>query len=207
LDFTSLKKTFSEAFLRELPGQNAQYKMVPKGRSRVDFITLDETKVKKAAVLALIINDRGTPKIILTLRSEYEGVHSGQISFPGGKREKEDHNFTSTALREAEEEIGIKRDKVEVLGGLTPIYIPPSNFLVYPYLGFYNGARQFTRQESEVQKIIPVDFNVFNDSSIVKDKELVSRSWKMKVPTYQIDGYTVWGATAMILSEIKEMVW
>lgn len=207
MTFDQLKSVISTALEKELPGQDAQYKMVPAGRKRLDLNAMDHSSTKKAGVLALFVNEEDTAKLILTLRTEYDGAHSGQVSFPGGKKEDVDSSFQDTALRETHEEIGIRPDSIEVFGQLSPLYIPPSNFLVHPYIGFYDGPNHFIPEQHEVQRVIPVDFRLFNDHNNIVEREVKARGWKMKVPAFQVNELTVWGATAMMISELKEMVW
>lgn len=206
LTFTELQSHLTKGLKQSLPGKDAQYKLAPLGRPRADIESLDKTSVREAAVLALFYEKAGQPFLILTLRVQSEGVHSGQISFPGGKREPEDENFRETALRETQEEIGLDPKNLKVLGQLSPLYIPPSNFLVQPFVGFYRGQPNFTKQPSEVKEVISIDFNHFLKPEAVMQKEVMARELKMEVPVFFIDKHVIWGATAMMLSELKEMV-
>ncbi len=191
---------------QKLPGPDAQHRLAPIGRERLDITKIDETKVKKAAVLAAFFNQENRPYLILTERVKYPGVHSGQISFPGGRREKEDADFQETALRETEEEIGVSRNDLEVIGKLSPLYIPPSNFLVHPFVALLKNKPVFTAQQTEVEKILTLDFNRFLDDKSVVEKEIPVRGGSMKVPVFYIENTIVWGATAMMLSELREIL-
>jgi len=125
-----LKERLIEKLALELPGISSQMKMVPEARRReIEEYTVAQD-ARQAAVLICFFLDDGKLKLVLIKRNEYDGVHSGQISFPGGRYEDEDHDMIETALREAEEETNIQRDDVDVLGQITPVYIPPSNFLL-----------------------------------------------------------------------------
>lgn len=194
------------AFQKPLPGQKAQYKMVPPGRPITDLTTIEQDRVRQAAVAALFFNKNDRPHLILTQRLEYEGVHSGQISFPGGSREMEDKSFMHTALRETEEEIGINDSQIDLFGSLTSVYIPPSNFYVYPFVGLLHSYPDYRKQEEEVARILEIDFNDFIDSNNIVEQTLEARGFKLKVPTYHIGGHTIWGATAMMISEVREML-
>ncbi len=180
--------------------------MAPVGREHLDISRINTAKVKQAAVLALFYKKQNQPHLVLTLRVQSGGVHSGQISLPGGKREPQDNNFMDTALRETYEEVGLAPENVEVLGELTPLYIPPSNFLVFPFVGLYHREPYFERQVSEVKEIFSLDFNHFLDSATVVQQEVKARELNLNVPVFSIDGHVIWGATAMILSELREMI-
>ncbi len=152
-----------------------------------------------AAVLILIFEKNKDFFIPFIIRKKIIGdIHSGQIAFPGGKKEKTDKNITDTALREAAEEIGINKDKVEILTQLSEIYIPPSNFLVTPIIGFYKHNPDFLKQESEVENIIeiPVNFLLQKDNLIYCNIDNYRN-----VACYKYREYMIWGATAIILSE------
>lgn len=169
--------------------------------------TLDKT-ARKAAVMALFYPDKDSnTKLLLILRKTYKGVHSNQIGLPGGKEEVEDDTLLVTALRETEEEVGVLMNDITVVCPLTEIYIPPSNFLVQPYLGLYPKPKPFLMQESEVEALVEVFLTDFMDDTAVFYKKLTtSYASAIEVPAFKLNGYTVWGATAMMLNEIKELL-
>jgi len=144
---------------------------------------------------------------ILILRKTYQGVHSNQVGFPGGRLEIFDKNLEHTALRETEEEVGIPKEEVEVLKRLTKLYIPPSNFWVYPYVGLIEKTPILVPQKSEVEKILEVNIDEFlDDKSLIKQKLSTSYANDIEVPAFYLNGQVVWGATAMMLSELKELL-
>jgi 8-oxo-dGTP pyrophosphatase MutT (NUDIX family) len=146
-------------------------------------------------------------QLLLILRKTYKGVHSNQIGFPGGKVEEDDMDLEATALRETHEEVGVLPKKIEVLKELTELYIPPSNFIVQPYIGLYREPEPFKIQESEVEALVEVLFTDFmNDKNLIYQKLTTSYAQNIDVPAFKLNGYTVWGATAMMLSEIKELL-
>ncbi len=204
--YLEIQEKLRAAIGRPLPGREAQFRLAPAGRTPPDPGSFDLSKVKQAAVLALFYEAEKEAHIILTQRVEYKGVHSGQISFPGGKREPQDKDFLDTALRETYEEVGIAPEAVEVAGAFSELYIPPSNFLVYPYLGFLSSRPAFERQVDEVHRIISLNFNHFLDDSALQKTEVEARGFKLAVPAFVIEGHIVWGATAMMLAELKAMV-
>lgn len=145
--------------------------------------------------------------LVLILRNSYPGVHSAQVGFPGGKIESFDSSFQSAALRETEEEIGVKTPDIKVVKAMSPLYIPPSNFIVYPFMGTTHKRPAFVKDETEVQEIIEVNLADFLDrKSVIKTKVKTSYKIDVEVPAFYLKGHVVWGATAMMLSEIKEVV-
>lgn len=188
-----------------LPGEDAHNIMVPSERLEI-FRTLDLEKVKPktAAVMMLLYPKEHLTHLVLIVRNSYKGVHSSQIAFPGGKYEKEDANFMQTALRETCEEIGIRQDKIEVLKAFTHLYIPPSNFMVYPFLGICRDEIDFYPEPTEVADIIELPLATFLRDSIVINAVMTTSYAKcIEVPAFKIEGHIVWGATAMMLSELK----
>lgn len=145
--------------------------------------------------------------LVLILRKSYQGVHSNQIGFPGGRMEDIDKNLRQTALRETEEEVGIPVSEIEVLRKLTRLYIPPSNFWVQPFVGILQKTPNLIPQESEVEKILEVDLDEFlNEQNLIHQTLSTSYAQNIEVPAFMLGGHVVWGATAMMLSEIKEML-
>lgn len=144
---------------------------------------------------------------VLIERNIYKGVHSGQISLPGGKYEKSDINLIATALREAEEEIGINSTKVEVLGKLTPLYVPVSNFQIMPIVGFVSSEPNFKPDPIEVNALIEVKLSDLFDPAKSKVENLFRDNYNIVSPYFEVGKHHVWGATAMILSEFREVLY
>ncbi|OFY82591.1 MAG: hypothetical protein A3F72_00305 [Bacteroidetes bacterium RIFCSPLOWO2_12_FULL_35_15] len=189
-----------------LPGEDAQLLMAPSRRQFPEEF-LVHPNAKKSAVLILLFPFNNSIHTILIQRPVYEGVHSGQVSFPGGKYEESDLLLSFTALREASEEVGIKTNTVEIIGKLTDLYIRPSNFLVSPFIAYTGQVPDFVIDNHEVQKIISVDLFALDNNEIRSEKTILHSSGsKIKTPYYEIEGLTVWGATAMIISELNRIV-
>ena len=192
-----------------MPGEESHFKMEPEIRKQWrDSDKIAKQNPKKAAVMALFYpNKNYDTQLLLILRKTYKGVHSNQIGFPGGKVEQADKNLEITALRETEEEVGVSSNDIEVLKELSQLYIPPSNFIVQPYLGLYKDPKPFKIQESEVEAIVEVLFSDFMDErNLIRQNLTTSYANNIDVPAFKLNGYVVWGATAMMLNEIKELL-
>ncbi len=193
----------------ELLGESSQFKMSPPFRKELIDKNREAMKTaKKAGVMALFYpNLDGETYLILILRKTYKGVHSAQVGFPGGKVETADPSLKYTALRETYEEVGVPIEDVTVLKAMSPLYIPPSNFTVYPFIGFTENTPVFTKQDDEVEDLIEVKLHDFlNDDNATNVFVMTSLKKKLEVPALKLNGHIVWGATAMMLSEIKDLL-
>lgn len=190
---------------KPLPGEEAQYRMAPAYRPRMSKSEVDSLKPRLGGVLLMLFERDGLLKIVFTKRKDYPGVHSGQISFPGGKRDESDVDLTATALRETEEEIGISKQQITLIGSLSPLYIPPSNFMVYPSVGFANGRVNFIPQETEVAEVleIPLDFFLDQNNINLEAEIVLFDGNKVKAPAFIYNEHKIWGATAIVLSEFS----
>jgi len=192
-----------------LPGEAIQLKMAPIERL-IELKSKAKTlnTAKRAAVLILFYPDiNNETNLVLILRKTYKGVHSAQIGFPGGKQEDGDYSLLHTALREAEEEVSVLRETVVVVKELTEVYIPPSNFFVIPYLAITSITPSFIAQEDEVEEVLEVSLTQFMDDTILVSKRLTtSYAENIEVPAFLLNGHIVWGATAMMLSEVRELL-
>ena len=203
--FVNFINKLQEQLGNRLPGLTAQLKMAP--ITRLIELERERTVVepRKSAVLILFYPDKRNIKLILIKRAIDQTVHSGQISFPGGKFEKDDKHLKQTALRETEEEVGINPEQVSIIGALSKLYIPPSNFDVYPFIGFLQKKPQLNGNH-EVQHILEVDFDELRKPETCIEKAIFHRTGKeVMVPSYAIQNEIIWGATAMMLSELIEL--
>ncbi|MEL0454637.1 CoA pyrophosphatase [Flavobacteriaceae bacterium SZ-1-7] len=192
-----------------LPAETSHFKMMPPFRQ--ELLKKQEEAIKRAkhaGVLALFYPDEfEQTKLVFILRKTYKGVHSAQVGFPGGKLEKYDNSLEEAALRETNEEIGVAINQMEIVKKLTRVYIPPSNFYVQPFVGITKNKPQFIKQEDEVEDIIEVNLDHFLDDQVLITKRLTtSYSIEVEVPAFILNGHVVWGATAMMLSEIKDIL-
>lgn len=179
----------------------AQLHMSPRPRARLS--QFDGVDAREAAVLALIYPETRGLHLILTRRTEHLRGHSGQISFPGGRCDPEDGSYTHTALRETEEELGVTNDQIDVIGDLASFYIPPSNYNVYPSVGFTAQKPHFKPNPDEVAEVITFPLVDLLDPRIKHEEERDFQGFKVQIPYYDIQGHKVWGATAVMLSEIE----
>lgn len=209
MDYDKFLKSISKIENIPLPAEASQFKMVPPFRQELVKRQKEAMKnAKRAGVLALLYpdNDNNT-KLVLILRKTYNGVHSAQVGFPGGKLEEQDTSLKDAAIRETFEEIGVPIDDIEVVKQLTEVYIPPSNFNVQPFIAITRLTPNFIKEEAEVETIIEVALeHVLNDHNIITKRVKTSYSVEVNVPAFKLNGHVVWGATAMMLSEIKDIL-
>lgn len=159
---------------------------------------------KKAAVLLNIHPKKGKAFFTLIERPEYDGAHSSQISFPGGKVEKDDKNLITTALREAQEEVNIVPSQVEIIAQLSPIYIPPSNFYVNAYVGFSRTRPNYRPDKKEVKNIMEVAIQKLLHPEVIETTTIqLKNGTPLKTPFLNLDDKVVWGATAVLLNEFR----
>jgi len=192
--------------LKGLPGTDIQWQMASSDRFVRNFPRSPGKDARTAAVLILLYPENDSIHTIFMQRPDYKGVHGGQISFPGGKKEPEDENIINTALREASEETGVDPLKVTIIGTLTPLFIPVSNMLVTPVLGWMNEKPSFQYKSEEVVFLIDADLKKLLDPSIVKTKPFEIRGEMIEVRYYDYEANMIWGATAMILHELLYMI-
>lgn len=204
-DFLKYVPNFAQA---KLPAFEAHIKMAPV--ERIDALKngiFDSKKSRKAAVMMLFYPKNGRAHLVLIVRSSYDGTHSSQIAFPGGKFEPEDEVFVNTALRETHEEIGILPASIEIIKAFTELYVPPSNFMVHPFFAISREEIRFIPDPKEVANIIELPLSVFlSDEIIISAEMMTSYAGKITVPAFKIEEHIVWGATAMMLSELKEVL-
>lgn len=187
---------------------DAHAKMAP--LERISYLKEEnyiDKNPRKAAVLMLFYPKNEVTHLALIVRNSYPGVHSSQIGFPGGKVEESDVDLMETALRETHEEVGIPPEKIRIIKPFSEIYIPPSNFLVAPFMGVSHEELTFVPDLDEVKRVLEfsiVDF--LDDNTITNVKMSTSYATDIEVPAFIVDKYVVWGATAMMMSELKETI-
>lgn len=209
MNFESFVALSSKITNLPLPGREVQLEMAPMERIKeLKEIDIKKLDPRQAGVMALFYpNEQGEAYFILILRKTYKGVHSNQVGFPGGKVEDDDRDLSHTALRETEEEVGVPQGDIVTIRKLTNIYIPPSNFWVQSFIGYVTETPIFIPQESEVESLIPVPLSEFmSDDCLVTERLSTSYMDDIDVPAYRLQGHIVWGATAMMLSEVRSLL-
>lgn len=175
--------------------------MAPSFRQDPELAGVHGKPCREAAVLVLFFPLQGEPALVLTVRHADLRQHAGQIAFPGGRRDPGE-TLMETALREAREEIGLETDAVEILGRLTPLYIPPSNFCVTPFVGAVRHVPDLLPQDAEVEVILHVPVSHLLDPGMHLREPWTLHGRRVVVPYFAVDDYKVWGATAMMLAEL-----
>lgn len=204
-------KDFNNSILKlsgiSLGGLEAQFELAPKFRKKYIQEFIESKNAKKAAVLALFYpNSQGKTCFLLTLRANYNGTHASQISFPGGKFDSADDSLEKTALRETWEEVGIKPNDVQIFKQMTDVFIPPSNFMVTPFLGLLNYTPTLTKNEEVEENISVLLEDLLNENAFSTTIVTTSYAKNILVPCFNLSNYVVWGATAMMLNEIKVLL-
>jgi 8-oxo-dGTP pyrophosphatase MutT (NUDIX family) len=201
--FIDLLKT---ELLKSLPGTDVQWQMASSDRMIKNFPRTPGKDARIAAVLILLFPDNGSVCTIFMQRHNYDGVHGGQISFPGGKAESSDENIIETAIREANEETGVDPATISVIGTLTPLFIPVSNMIVTPVIGWTKKKPVFNHQVEEVVFLFEANIKRLLDPSIVRSKPFNIRGEMIDVKYFDYEGNVIWGATAMILHEFLTII-
>jgi 8-oxo-dGTP pyrophosphatase MutT (NUDIX family) len=194
------KNAWIKILSQKLPGELAHLRMAPTFRGNLN----SEKEAMDAAVMTLFYPWDGKANLVFIKRNEYDGPHSAQISFPGGARETGDLSMKETAIRETREELGI-RGPIEVLGSLTPLHIPVSNFMVYPFVGWMKDAPVFHPDPTEVQYAIEVPLDALLDPLNCDSETRYHHEMPVEAPFYRVGEEKIWGATAMILCEVLQL--
>jgi 8-oxo-dGTP pyrophosphatase MutT (NUDIX family) len=208
-----VKTTFSDfiedlkvRLKNELPGDLAHQKMMSYNRPLAAEVKRKKD-YRESAVLILFYPINEIPHIVFILRQSYDGVHSAQVGFPGGKKESDDRDLTQTALREANEELRILTEEVTILGHLSELYVPPSNFLISPFIGYAEKQPSFVKDDYEVAEIIEVPIkDILGKEYLTSTTINLPNGVKLKVPCYTFNDRIVWGATAMIVQELIDLL-
>ncbi len=199
--FTACIDRLRERLRAPLPGTAAQLRMAPAYRMDPTLARVDGKECLEAGVLMLLFPLGGVPALVLTVRRGHLPNHPGQIAFPGAQREAGER-LEETALREAHEEVNLDPYGVDVLGALTPLYIPPSGFCVYPFVGAVSAAPALRPTDAEVETILRVPLPHLLAPETLRREQRALRGMNVEVPFFGVDDHQVWGATAMMLAEL-----
>ncbi len=199
-----IAQRIANALKEPLPGFEAHKEMMP--YKRISATEAKQTLTpRQSAVMVILFPVEDDINVLLIQRTVTGGTHSGQIAFPGGKMDPEDKDLLDTAIRETWEEIGIPEEKITILGALSDVYIPPSNFLAQPYIGWMSRFPDLTLQPTEVQQVLTISLKqlFLPENRSRKEMHIPTFNVTIDVPYYDLNGHTVWGATALMLNEFR----
>lgn len=207
-DFNYLYRHLTKIENLQLLGKHSHQKMwSPERKELIESINLEEVNPKESAVMAILFPIQNKTHLLFIERAVYEGVHSGQIAFPGGKREPDDIDLYQTALRETEEEVGILPSQLQDIKALSPVYVPPSNFLIMPFLAIHTQPMQVRLDEVEVKSDLSISLaDLLNPENLRQVRMNTSYGFHINVPAYVVNEKIIWGATAMIVAEILDLL-
>jgi len=207
LTFSDTIHKIFEAFNNPLPGYKAHIEMAPY-RKKVE-LNFENNKPKIASTLLLLYPKDNDIYFCLIERTEYEGTHSKQISFPGGRNENRE-TIKETALRECHEEIGVPRQEINIIGEMTQVYVPPSNYLIHPFVGYCDTKPTFIADPREVKTIIEIKMNELSKPDLIKNQKMnfgsKDQRFQADVPYLDLNDKIVWGATSVVLNEFRRML-
>jgi 8-oxo-dGTP pyrophosphatase MutT (NUDIX family) len=205
VNFAEFTQTLNSHLTQQpLPGHEEIVQKMSPNRLRLKAEPNESTR--RSAVLLMCYPKGEEVFLPLILRPQYDGVHGGQMAFPGGRVEFKDKDIQATALREAQEEIGIKASDVKVISNLTELFIPPSNMYCQPVLGYMSYRPDFYPDEREVAGIFEVAISEILDPTIVQIRTVEARGYKFETPCFVIQEQVVWGATALMIAELVEIL-
>jgi len=201
------QKKLQQAFTQPLPGKIAHDLLKPYVQLYKSLEAPQLPNTREGAVMALIYPINNVLHLLFIERTVYDGAHSGQIAFPGGKIEESDSTLLAAALRETTEEIGINSYQIEVVGQLSSVYVLASNFLVYPFVGVLEEKPVLIPDQNEVANTMEIPLHRFFEPGIIKEKPMKNAlGFDLIAPYYDLDGKILWGATAMMVSELCTVI-
>lgn len=209
MEFSNFLDVLPKIGKMSLPGFDGQLQMTPEFRKNfLNKAISDHPPPQWAAVLCLFYPDRhGQVCFVMIRRSDDKGVHARQMAFPGGRVSSDDLDLAATALRECEEEVGVARNSIEILRPITKVYIPPSHYWVQPFIGYTRATPEFSREVLEVDEIVQVPLSELMQDTIISTQRIeTTYAGIVTTPSYRLQGQFVWGATAMMLSEVRLMI-
>jgi len=203
-DFYQIQSYLRFALSHSLPGEKAHRLLLPVGR-KLKPVTSD-LSVNQSGVLLTLFPDNEQLYTCFIRRPETMKNHAGQISFPGGRQEEQDPDLIATALRESQEEVGVTPSSIDILGRLSPLYVPVSNFFISPVVGWSESKPDFQINHTEVDDLILVPVRELLAPDAIQTTQIETRNGPREVPCFRFNGHIIWGATAMIFSEFREVL-
>lgn len=205
--FEKFTEDLIQAFAQPLPGKTGQAPLRPYLKINKNLDMPQIIKPRIGAVMALIYPVNNIPHLLFIERPVYDGVHSGQIAFPGGKIEQTDASYLDAALRETHEEVGVNSSHIKVIGSLTEVFVLASNFMVYPFVGIVDAKPNLNLEKNEVASVIELPLHTLFVENIIKEKPIKNAlGFTLMAPYYDIESKTLWGATAMMVSELCTII-
>jgi 8-oxo-dGTP pyrophosphatase MutT (NUDIX family) len=205
-NMNDFKSALESEITKGLPGPEVQWQMASSDRMVRNYPRTPGADAKLAAVLILLFPVNGSVHTVFMQRPDYKGVHGGQISFPGGKKEPSDKDIIQTALREAYEEAGVNNKEISVINTLTPLFIAVSNMIVTPVIGWTEVKPEFRHHPGEVVFLFEAEISRLLDPSILRTRLMDIHGEKINVKYFDYDGNIIWGATAMMLHEFLTII-
>ncbi|HLG04176.1 MAG TPA: CoA pyrophosphatase [Bacteroidia bacterium] len=207
LDCEKFFKELRDRLAFELPGEAAQNRMTARARISTAEYLRQNPHYRKSAVLLLVYPYEETVYTLLIRRPSYDGTHSGQLALPGGKVEEDDSTLIHTAIRETMEEVGVDVPEKNILGSLSPVYIPVSNYLVQPFVAQLPERPSWNPDHREVDALLEIPLTRLLDPQIKSRRRIpVGKNMFVDAPCYILNDQILWGATAMMFSELEELI-
>lgn len=203
-DFSHIRSYLRSALSHTLPGEKAHRLLLPEGRKLKP--TASNTSANQSGVLLTLFPDKEQLFTCFIRRPITMKNHAGQISFPGGRQESQDPDLVATALRESQEEVGLDPMRLDILGSLTPLYVPISNFCISPVVGWSESKPEFHINQTEVDDLILAPVDVLLTPDAIQTTHIDTLRGIREVPCFRFNGHIIWGATAMIFSEFREIL-
>lgn len=202
------KEKIEELLRNEKPGFASHAKMTPQHR-QADMASFDVKNARKSAVMIILYHEADDLKVTLIRRGKYVGIHSGQIAFPGGRYEDTDMHVRNTAIREIEEEIGLKAHEYDIVGRLTDIYVPPSSFIVSVFVAYMRQKPVFRIDPREVDEVLTFSMREFLQAGAIGERVFFVQSANISTaaPCYLLNGVEIWGASAMVMTELIDVLY